>query len=747
MIYQKQVRVKGIVQGVGFRPFVYKLALKYDIKGYVNNDDKGVNITISSSNLKLLDKFLDELKNNPPPLAKIDEILITEIENPLELNDFLIIESENSSNKSTLISPDIAICKECTNDINDPLNFRHNYALTNCTNCGPRYSIIKTVPYDRKNTSMSEFKLCSDCQTEYNDPLNRRYHAQPVACEKCGPQLTLYAIKENIISKNIDAIQNTAKLINDGQIVAIKGMGGFHIICDAKNEQTVQKLRDRKNRPSKPFAVMFKSISSIEQNCSINKKEKELLQSKEKPIVLVNSSKNDLSKNIAPNTNRLGVFLPYTPLHILLFRYLHNPIVATSANISGEPIIISKEDIFHKLEGVVDYVLDFNRDIINACDDSIVQVINNEVQILRLARGYAPLSIKLQTKQDKKILAVGANQKNSISITFEDNLILSSYNGDLDSISSIKSFENSIKSFERFYNFKPEIITHDLHKNYESSKWALSSDVKKMSVQHHYAHALSCMCEHNLDEDVLVFAFDGTGLGDDGTIWGGEVLIANRKSYERVYHLKNFKLLGSQIAVKEPRRVALSLLFEIFTLDEVLKISNPCIKSFTENEIKLYFKMWQKSLNSPRTSSMGRFFDAIASLSGLLQFQSYEGESGLLIEKYYKKNTKETYGYSIIDNVIDLTSMILDILNEKDTHTLCSKFLNTLVNLISEIVLKHKNKKIILTGGVFQNKTLLELVIKNFEKMGIDFYYNKSIPINDQGISLGEIFYSINKQY
>ncbi|AXH12722.1 carbamoyltransferase HypF [Halarcobacter bivalviorum] len=738
-----KIRVKGIVQGVGFRPFVFNLASKYSINGWVNNDEKGVNILAFSSK-ENIENFIKELKENPPPLSKIDSIDIEELNSTKIYTKFEIKKSETNNNKSTIISPDMAICQDCIDDINDESNFRANYALTNCTNCGPRYSIIKTVPYDRCNTSMAEFILCETCKKEYEDPTNRRYHAQPVACEKCGPQVKLYDKNNEKILSSFKAIKEVATLINSGKIVAIKGLGGFHLVCDATNEEVVNILRQRKNRPTKPFAVMFKSIVQIKENTSLTKKEEELLTSKEKPIVLVRKKdKSSLSNSVAPNINRLGCFLPYTPLHHLLFRFLDNPIVATSANLKDEPIIRFKDEVLEKLGNVIDFVLDFNRDIVNACDDSVVQVVNDEISKLRNARGYAPTSLKLEKKVSKKILALGANQKSTIALAFEDNLILSPHIGDLNSIESMEYFTRTIETFKNFYDFEPDLIVCDKHPNYESTKWAKSLNKELIFIQHHYAHILSTMAEYKLKEKVLGFAFDGTGYGDDGNIWGGEVFICNNKTYERAYHLKYFKLLGGEKAVKEPRRVALSLLFDTFTLEEVLSLDNSIVKQFSEQEIKMFHMVWLKGLNTPLTSSMGRLFDAIASLANLVHFQSFEGETGLAIEQNYDETIVESFDFEIIEKQIDLSLMIKQIVQENDIKVICSKFLNTLVKIILTISKNHENLPLLFSGGVFQNKSLLEQLSKALNHKQIKYYYSKEIPLNDGGISVGQIYHSL----
>ncbi len=742
------IQVKGVVQGVGFRPFIYNLALKYKIKGWVNNDDKGVNILIYSS-LKNCQNFLEELQKNPPELSRITNIKIEEIISKEEYKTFEIKQSYTSNNKSTIISPDMGICDDCIKDINDMSNFRYNYSLTNCTNCGPRYSIIKTVPYDRVNTSMASFELCDDCKKEYENPTNRRYHAQPVACEKCGPNVTLYNKNDEVLFSGIKAIEEVAELINKGSIVAIKGIGGFHLICDAKNTKTIEELRIKKNRLNKPFAIMFKDIKDIKNYTILTSKEEEVLNSKNKPIVLVKKREDfELSQLIAPNINHLGCFIAYTPLHHLLFRYLNNPIVATSANLKGEPIIISKDEILEKLSNVVEFVLDYNRDILNASDDSVIQIVKNDITKIRNARGYAPTALNFENKSKKKILSLGANQKSTISIYFENNLISSAYIADLNSLKSMEYFERTINSFKRFYDFEPEVIVCDKHPNYESTKFALklkeiNPTIELIQIQHHYAHVLSVMAEYKLDKDVLAFIFDGTGYGDDGNIWGGEVFIASKKEYKRVNHFKYFRLLGGEKAVLEPKRVALSLLFDTFSLNEILTLEIPCVKAFKENEIKMLYTMWQKGLNSPLTSSVGRLFDALASFADILHIQSYEGETGLQIEQNYDKTITQSYAYEIIENQIDISHMIKEIVLEKNKKQICSKFINTLVQIILDISNLHKDLPIVLGGGVFQNRTLLEILIDKFQEQGREFYFNKTIPLNDGGISVGQIYHQI----
>lgn len=747
-----EIRIKGIVQGVGFRPFVYKLAINLNINGFVKNDEEGVYI-LCCCHKQIFDEFINEIKENPPLLAKIHSLDFYEIKTDKNYTNFTIEQSINNNNKTTLVSPDISICEDCIEDILDENNFRYEYALTNCTNCGPRYSIIKTVPYDRINTSMAEFKLCKTCEQEYKNPLNRRYHAQPIACNTCGPNLTLYDNQKNIIAKDSLVFKELANLLNEGNIIALKGIGGFHIICDASNENAIQTLRIKKNRPHKPFAVMFPNIEFIKKDLEVNDFEEKLLTSKEKPIVLLNKkNETKLLKTISPDTTKIGAFLPYSPLQVLLFKYLNKPIIATSANLKGEPIIRDLDDVVSKISNIVDYIVDFNRDILNFSDDSVLSVIKtkneNKILNIRNSRGFAPTIIKLPKKINKNILAMGANQKSNIALAFEDNVIISPYIGDLNSLESIDALKRTIKTFEKFYDFKPDIIVCDKHPNYESTKLAIELsnelEIPLLKIQHHKAHILSTILEFDIKEEVLGICFDGTGYGDDENLWGGEFLIGNSSNLKRIGHFEYFKLLGGEIAVKEPRRIALSLLFDNYSLEEVLKLNNPCVKAFSAFEIKTLHKAWENTLNSPLSSSVGRIFDAVASLSGLNQKQTYEGQTGILIEEFYDKTIKSIYSYEIKENgIIDISMMIKEIINESNKALICSKFLNTLVDIMYKKI-KVYGKTVIFSGGVFQNKTLLDLIVQKLEKEKIKYFFSSKVPLNDGGISLGQIKHCIN---
>ena len=742
---RSKIFIEGIVQGVGFRPFIYKLAKKFGYKGYVLNNGEGVEIDIEGEDINA---FIEAIYENLPPLAKIDKLSIKNLP-PKNYKTFEIKHSKNTS-KTTFISPDIAICEDCLKEMFDKNDRRFLYPFINCTNCGPRYTIIENIPYDRKNTSMKKFKMCEKCEKEYTNPLDRRFHAEPVSCFECGPILGLKCKEEDGKWKTKEAgsreqvigvFEKIAKFLKDGKIGAIKGLGGFHLVCDATNEEAVQELRRRKRRPLKPFAMMFKNIEMIEKYCYVNDFEKEMILSKEKPIVVVKKKKE--LPSIADNLDRFGVFLPYTPVHYLLFEYIDFPIVATSANISNEPIIRSFEELKEKLGNVIDFALDYNREIVNACDDSVITTVKDKILTYRLSRGYAPKSFSINKKLKPNILAVGPNQKSTISLAFNDKVILSPHIGDLLSIDAVEYFERTINTFKRLYSFKPDIIIGDKHPYYESTKWAKAQNLPFYQIQHHYAHILSTMFEFNLKGDFLAFSFDGTGYGDDGAIWGGEVFIANEKAFKRIYHFKYFSLVGGEKAVKNPSLMAVNLLKNI---DENLA------KNFKEYNLIKNLKD-----NFTKTSSLGRIFDIVAFLGGFIQKNEYEGYSGMVIEKFYNGEWREWDPqkiarffrvqmeneklWNIEGEEIDISELIRFIVKNRGNFELISSvFLNTLADIVVSIS-NQFNLDVILSGGVFQNKTLMEIIL---EKINKKIYFNQNTPINDGGISLGQVMWGIN---
>ncbi len=729
------IEIRGVVQGVGFRPFIYNLAISMHLKGQVSNNGYGVLILLDTCQ-EDMNLFVQKIRQNRPPLCEIDSIKITQIKKTKSFDGFSIEMSESTKTLSSHIPSDIAMCTECESELSDEANRRFEHPFITCTNCGPRYSIIRNLPYDRKNTSMDEFVMCEKCAAEYKNPKDRRYHAQPIGCHECGARLSLFDNSSTKIeSKNI--VDIVVQAISEGKIVAIKGIGGYHLVCDASNDKALKLLRERKQRPSKPFGVMVKDVNAARQIACINAKEEELLCSNRRPIVLLKKrDDNSLSDFVAPNINQIGLFLAYTPLHHLILQKLNRPVVATSANISDEPLCTTYDDIM-KLRGIWDYCLEHNREILNSCDDSVAFVENERVFMLRNARGYAPLYLKLPQKTDKKILALGANQKSTVAITVEDSVILSPYIGDLGSLSSIEHFKSHIETLKRIYDFTPDIVVCDKHPNYESTKYAKelkaqNKDIELLQVQHHYAHILATMGVNGITTKVLGVSFDGTGYGDDGNLWGGEFFVCDNSSYERVEHFKYFKLLGGEKAIKEPRRVALSFLFEIYG-DGVFNLNNPTIASFRKEEIKTLYTAWKNGLNAPLSSSCGRLFDAVASLLDVVQVCSYEGESGLLLESFYDENSAEYYEFSMQDNEIDFSQIVKQILDEKDVRVAVSKFFNTIVEIIYGMHKKY-DLPLVLGGGVFQNRVLLRLIMRKIP----DVILPESFVSNDAAIAYGQ---------
>lgn len=733
-----KINITGTVQGVGFRPFIYTLAQRYLLTGTVSNNSSGVEIIINSDVLTLK-QFLIAIEYEYPLLAKIDTIEHKEIEYKT-FDSFEIIKTKSKGDVVVNIPPDVSICKECEKELLDPKNRRYGYPFINCTHCGVRYSIIYNLPYDRKQTSMKTFKMCKTCELEYNNPLDRRYHAQPIGCYDCGPKLKLM----NNLGKLVDTkneVDKTVKLLQEGKILALKGVGGYHLICDASNENSIQELRKRKKRETKPFAVMVSDMKMARELAIISKQEEKLLLSKERPIVIV-KKKNKHSNNIAPNISYIGLFLPYTPLHLLLLKKLKSPIVATSANVTDEPICTNIESL-EKLQGIYDYVLDHNRDIINGCDDSVFMVVKEKEVAIRRSRGYAPIRVTLPFFLKNNVLALGANQKSTIAIGFDNQVILSPHIGDLDSISSIEYYEKNIETLERIYNFKAKVIAYDKHPNYESTKIAnkiikTNKDIIAKKVQHHYAHILAVMAEKKIEGKVFGVAFDGTGYGDDGMLWGGEFMVCDFEDYKRIASLEYFKLLGGAKAIKEPRRVALSILFSLYGKD-VFNLDNPTTRAFSSVELRAYYTAWEKGLNSPLSSSVGRLFDAVASLLGICQVMSFEGESGMLLEELFDSSVIGYYPFNYENEKIDILPILPLLLKEKDISIAVSKFFYTLVEVIVKVYEPY-DLPLVLSGGVFQNRVLLGLVLDRFPKAII----SNAIPPNDGGIALGQVMATIN---
>jgi len=747
MFKRVRLHISGVVQGVGFRPFVYRVAQEFDIKGYVLNNSLGVLVDAEGEG-ENLDRFVEQIRNHPPKNALIKNIEIESSPKPLYRKEFLIKESSEGGNLCAMLPTDKSICPECLLEMRDKNNRRHEYPFINCVECGPRYTIIKTLPYDRDKTSMDSFVLCKECAKEYENPLDRRFHAEPNSCPKCGPKLSLYRSNGSLVIEGMKSIETAAKLIKKGEIVAIKGMGGFHIVCDASKSGVVLKLRERKNRPTKPFAVMFASFSDI-LKCAeeLDETRSALINSSERPIVLVKKRKpHRLEKFciacdvLAPNNSKMGVFLPYTPLHILLMDRLHCPIVCTSANTQDEAIITKKEDIFERLSSVVGYVLDYDRDIVNPCDDSVIDVFDSRPLFVRRARGYAPINIKAPKKSKNKILALGASQKSSIAVCFEDNILLSPHIGDIDNLDTFEYFKKTVELFMKLYEFKPDIVIHDAHPLYASTKYAKSLGIKTIEVYHHHAHTLSLAGEIGMaDKKVLGIVWDGSGYGEDGTIWGGEFLEVEGIAFSRIGSIKPFFLLGGEKAIKEPLRVLFSLLYDYFG-DEHQEF----LCSIGVENIELLKQMQDEGINSVKTTSMGRIFDAVAVLLGLISTTTYDGEAGVYIESLYDPLVVESYPFSVnADNQVELGDMLLGLLKERcDLELAASKFINTLA-LIALHFAKKSSLPTLLSGGVFQNGALLCAVKRVFEEEGVEYHTHSKLPSNDGGIAFGQSVYGV----
>ena len=767
----EEIRVCGIVQGVGFRPTVYRLAKVFGLKGDVCNDGEGVLIRVSGSEEEIAE-FVNQLYQECPPLARINEVIRSPYLGEFDFNDFVISRSVNSVVK-TEISPDAATCPQCQREIFDPFSRYFRYPFTNCTHCGPRLSIIRAIPYDRNNTSMVNFSMCKECEKEYQDVENRRFHAQPVACFVCGPRAWLErADGKPVISdmfSMLDDVDAVCTLLQKGEIVAIKGLGGFHLACDATLENAVLKLRNRKQRYHKPLALMARDINIISEYCYINELEKELLTSPAAPIVLLNIKDNSkLASDLAPGQNTLGFMLPYTPLHHLILRRMKVPIVLTSGNISDEPQCIDNEDAKDKLSKIADYFLLHNRDIVNRVDDSIVRVIDNKIQTLRRARGYAPAPIKLPPGFEKipPILAMGSELKNTFCLLREGEVILSQHLGDLENAAAFNAYQETLNLYLNLFQHKPEIIAIDKHPEYLSSKLgkelATGNKIKLAEIQHHHAHIAACMAENQISLDtkpVLGIAFDGLGYGEDGTLWGGEFLLADYQNFQRLATFKPMPMIGGKQAIYQPWRNTYSELIKAFSWEEIQeKYRDLAIIKFLENKNpKLLNQIIEKGINSPLTSSVGRLFDAVAAAIGICPEQcSYEGQAAIEMEAIADtnilNNDKETLNYSFklekSANIyyIDTSSTWREILDDIKQHIssseIAAKFHQSLaittVKIVKQLKQENQFNQVILTGGVFQNQILLQQVKMRLEKLEINVLTHSIVPTNDGGLSLGQ---------
>ncbi len=752
----RRLEASGIVQGVGFRPFVYQLAKKYNLKGDVANTSTGVTIYIEGA-LSNIESFSQDLAQKNPPLSCITKISV-DPEAVKNTKGFTIVKSKNSIGKSALISPDVSVCDDCLRELFDPADRRYRYPFINCTNCGPRYTIIDDIPYDRPKTSMKHFKMCKRCQAEYDNPENRRFHAQPNACDVCGPHVTLYDNTRRKIEVE-NPIKKTAALLKQGFILAIKGLGGYHLAADAENNDAVTLLRKRKHREEKPLAVMSVNLESVRRYAYITPEEQALLTSIQRPIVILKKKQpgtpdfKSLADAVAPGNRYFGAMLPYTPLHYLLLSqgltgHYFTALVMTSGNMSEEPIAIDNDDAFKRLLGIADYFLIHDRDIYLRSDDSIIRRSAGAVRFIRRSRGYIPAPVFLK-KKAIPILACGAELKNTICLTKEDRAFLSQHIGDLENLATYDFFQLTIRHMKRILDISPEVIACDLHPDYLSTRYAMEQDgVEKVRVQHHHAHIVSCMAENKLNGDVIGLAFDGTGYGTDGAIWGGEILVADEEKFMRKAHISYVPMPGGEAAIKEPWRMAVSYLYDAFG-EEFFNFNLAMINKIDKKKLNIIVEMILKKVNSPLTSSLGRLFDSVASMVGIRNHVYFEGQAAMELEMVACENLCKSYDYEwVTGDVIKvlpgpiIRGIVKDIDKGLHISEISGKFHFTLVQLYSDLcdsIRKETGlKRVVLSGGVFQNSLLLTGLSETLEKKDFKVFTHRLVPANDGGISLGQ---------
>jgi len=747
-----QISARGVVQGVGFRPFVYGLAKHHGLFGWVCNTSEDVKIEVEGER-KTLDLFISDLEKQAPPLARIEGLSVS-FAAPAGYRGFEIRQSIALPGKYQLVSPDIATCQPCLDDVFTPGNRRYHYPFTNCTNCGPRFTIIRDIPYDRPLTTMSVFKMCPDCQREYEDPLDRRFHAQPNACPVCGPRLELTDNRGNAVECD-DIIKKTAVLLGEGKIVAIKGLGGFLLACNAENAASVTLLRQRKRRPSKPFAVMLQDMEIIRKHCETTEAEEKLLKAPQSPIVLVRQKPaSSICTEVGPNLRYLGVMLPYTPLHHLIMRETGLPLVMTSGNLSEEPIAGENEEALRRLGDIADNFLMHNRGIYSTYDDSVAIVVNEEPQLIRRARGYAPYPVQL-TFEAPQILACGAEEKNTFCLTRDNHAFVSQHIGDMESLETMEHFERTVELYKKLFRIEPAIIAYDMHPEYLPTKYALEqvekSNIRSVAVQHHHAHIVSCMADNGVEQPVIGLAFDGSGYGSDGRIWGGEFLVADYKGFKRVGQLEYLPLPGGSTAIKKPYRIALAYILAL--LGENAPGSRlGFINSIDRVEIELVKQQILSGINSPLTSSMGRLFDAVSAMAGIRGTIDYEAQAAIEMEmRAYDANAEQgSYPFSVISqddyNIVLLHDLIAavadDLIKGCNASIVSMRFHNTVAAMARDVCLRIKDqaglKTVALSGGCFQNRLLLAKTLDQLRCAGFTVLIHKQVPCNDGGISLGQ---------
>jgi len=757
------VEISGAVQGVGFRPFAYRIATELGLSGWICNAPTGVICEIEAST-NLLKQFLETIRNDAPPMAEITGVAHTTMD-PLGEPGFEIRRSRADGPIQTLTLPDIATCLDCREDIFNPGGRRYLYPFTNCTNCGPRYSIIARLPYDRPNTAMAGFTLCPACKTEYSDPLDRRFHAQPNCCPECGPQLALWDDQGQTLATRHDALLKAAAAIREGNIVAVKGVGGFLLLVDARNEQAIQRLRKRKHRPDKPLAIMLRNRAMAEAHCHVSAQEAALLESAQSPIVLLAKRRlrpDDMVCNaVAPASPNLGVMLPYSPLHHILMRELGFAIVATSGNLANEPLAYDNQEALNRLGTIADVFLVHDRSILSPIDDSVVRIMGDQPMILRRARGYSPYPVTLHEEVQTKapiILGVGGHLSSTVTLLKGCNAHVGPHIGSLESPEALDAFERSIDSLRDLNEENPGVIACDLHSDYHSSLYALNSGVRTVLVQHHVAHLAACMAEHNITDTVLGIAWDGAGLGDDGTLWGGEFLRLKPGHYQRIAHLRPFQLPGGEAAVKEPRRSAFGLLWALDSHTKTEWDSLAPVATLTAEEQRIFSSLLSHNINAPVTTGAGRLFDAVAALLGLRLRATYQGQAACELEWAIDGiETEQSYLFNFAPNLapaaniseaLDWAPMITALIDDFSSGTpvslIAARFHNTLVDMIVSVVKWQQTSKVVFGGGCFQNKYLVEKLMQRLPALGVEAIFPRTVPPNDGGLSFGQAVWALH---
>ena len=750
-VINKRLHITGIVQGVGFRPTVFNLAQRHLLTGWVLNNAHGVEIELHGTEQNV-QAFIQDLRQNPPPLSVINSFTVEDAPDQA-FTEFQIRHSEDDPSDFLPVSPDLNICPDCRRELFDPSDRRYRYPFINCTNCGPRFSIVTGIPYDRPNTSMASFSLCPDCAEEYQDPANRRFHAQPIACPVCGPQVW-YEESGQKLAERETALQAARKALAEGKILAVKGLGGFHLVCDAQNPQTVEKLRLRKRRSGKPFALMAFDVDTIKEFARVCPDEEKLLTSPMAPVVLLETTLagKELARLVAPDQNRLGFMLPYTPLHLLLLEPAEGfpkVLVMTSGNLSEEPIAYSNADAHKRLSQLADGFLLHDRPIHTRIDDSVVSVIEGVPHIQRRARGFAPLPLQISSNAIPT-LACGTELKNTFCLVRDRYAFVSHHIGDLENQETLTAFEDAVRHYEKIFRIKPQLLAADMHPDYLANRYARQRAAEEnlllVEVQHHHAHIVSCMADNGLKqhERVIGLAFDGTGFGTDGAIWGGEALLADWKGFQRLCHLEYMPLPGGEAAVRKPARMALSLILQAgidpdcvpFPFHQAL---DPEERAAVANQVRTGF-------NTPKTSSAGRLFDGVAALIGLHQQISYEAQNAIALETIADPDEQSSYDFPLENGQILVSPVIQaiveDIKQKVAPAVISARFHNGLsacvVNVSQQIRSQTGLRQVALSGGVWQNKTLIRHTITALGESGFDVFWPRKLPTNDGGVSFGQ---------